>query len=226
MSTPRASHMIRSLETAWRGIQERHPDVPDCVLITADPGARKCYGWFAAERWTPKAAPAAPTGAALDASATPATPPAAIHEVLIAGNRLRTAEGVLETLIHEAGHALNRARCVVDTDKTGRRHNRKFAAAAEELGLSCAQAGCHGWAHTELLPATIAEYSDTLGALSAALAAYRHEEHPGKGKTAQRLLVARCACARPIRLSREVLEACAPTCSACGEAFALAGEEN
>jgi len=229
MATPRNSETIRHLERVWRELQRRHPELPDVLLVAADPGRREVLGWFAPERWTAVATRelTPPAAADLAAPAAPAEPPRPrVHEVLIAGSRLQDPAGVMETLLHEGAHALCRARDVVDTDKTGRRHNKKFAAAAEEMGLSVAAQGCHGLAATALTEATTEAYAEEIEQLREALAAYRSIECPGRGKAPQRLLTARCNCGKPIRLSREVFELCAPVCSACEEPFAIVEKEN
>lgn len=59
-----------------------------------------------------------------------------LAEVWVAGERL--SEGgvaVMQTLIHEAAHALARVRDITDTSNKNRYHNKNFVKLAEELGL-------------------------------------------------------------------------------------------
>jgi hypothetical protein len=69
---------------------------------------------------------------------------------MISGENLRRgAVHVVATLLHEAAHARNLGKGVLDTDVNGR-HSRKFADVAEEHGLQVVQVGWHGWTGTTL----------------------------------------------------------------------------
>jgi hypothetical protein len=74
--------------------------------------------------------------------------------VLVSGEGLqRGPVAVLGTLLHEAAHGLACARCIQDTSRQGRYHNRRYATLARELGLDVAHMQPIGWSATRwLLP--------------------------------------------------------------------------
>ncbi len=82
-----ASLLVACLERTWHAIRQRHPDVPDAVLVVASgsDGKRLNLGHFAAHRWQVAGADR--------------------HEVLVGGEGLhRGPVDVLGTLLHEAAH--------------------------------------------------------------------------------------------------------------------------
>lgn len=113
--------IIISLNRAWQAIQRNHPDVPSVMIVT---GRRRhksenstrgshCAGTWHVEGHDDKAA-----------------------EVWISGERLAEGgEAVMQTLIHEAAHALAEKRGLKDTSNKNRYHNKVFVKLAEELGL-------------------------------------------------------------------------------------------
>jgi hypothetical protein len=84
---------------------------------------------------------------------------------------------VLGTLLHEAAHALAHARGIKDTSRQGRYHNRRYAALAEELGLTVAETGAIGWSATRVPEATLIEYAGVIESLRVALTIQRRAEH-------------------------------------------------
>jgi hypothetical protein len=113
-------------------------------------------------------------GATLDLSAARRKP-----ELFVAGECL--AEGphqTLQTVLHEAVHALAHARGVKDTSRGGKYHNkREFVAFADELGLAW-PAGQRphpviGFCEVRLTEQTLADYADILAYLGAAIRLYR-----------------------------------------------------
>lgn len=56
---------------------------------------------------------------------------------------------VIETIMHEIAHAANHENGVKDCSVSGR-HNKKFKAMAEHIGLDVADDGKHGWTATTL----------------------------------------------------------------------------
>jgi hypothetical protein len=171
-ATTSASKIIGLLEDAYRVLQAGTPDLPE-VFFKLDHGRRafsQTWGHFAPEAWTADGKPR--------------------HEVMIASECLAAgAEQVLQTLIHEAVHALAEARGVKETSRQGRYHNRKFVALAEELGLTydCDRnRGADGqlvpdtrigWSHVVLTPETRTRYMGLLDLLRKEITAYR-----GSGK--------------------------------------------
>ena len=91
------------------------------------------------------------------------------------------AEGprqTLQTMLHEAVHALAHARRVKDTSRGGKYHNkREFVALAGELGLAWPQGQrphpVIGFSEVTLTEQTLADYADTLAYLGAAIRLYR-----------------------------------------------------
>jgi hypothetical protein len=126
------SPVMTALEVAYRMIQAEYPDAPDVTIVIK----RDSKAWghtTVAQVWG-------------DAKAEQAHR----YEVMISGENLRRgAADVAATLIHEAAHARNLARGIRDTDVNGR-HNLKFKAAAEEMGLTVVEIGWHGWTGTNL----------------------------------------------------------------------------
>src|SRR5699024_2599311 len=90
--TDPGSITVAAIEAAWRAIQERHAEVPDVVVVTgAGADYRKntvLWGHFHAEQWN--------------------TDGGTRHELLISGESLsKGSRHVLETVLHEAVHAIN-----------------------------------------------------------------------------------------------------------------------
>jgi len=113
--------IVTVLNRAWSAIQRNTCDVPAVMIVT---GRRRhksentTRGSHCADTWHADGHDAK------------------LAEVWISGERL--AEGgtaVMQTLIHEAAHALAKAREIKDTSNRGRYHNREFVKLAEELGL-------------------------------------------------------------------------------------------
>ena len=121
------SRIIAALERAWAAIQDRHPDVPDVVIVTGagsnqkgTPEGYRLRGHHWPERWV------------LEAGTGTRTP-----ELFVAGELLSAGgRAVLEVMLHEAAHALAARRGIKDTSAAGNRyHNKRFVALAAELGL-------------------------------------------------------------------------------------------
>ena len=112
--------IVGRLNDVWRSIQSHHPDVPDVFIVTKASGRSRrglTFGHYHAGQW--------------DVAET-TTP-----EVMLSGECLHSgAEQILQTLIHEAVHALAKAREVQETSRQGRYHNHKFVNLANELGLA------------------------------------------------------------------------------------------
>jgi hypothetical protein len=197
-----ASALVASLEHAWTAIQAQHPQVPHAVLVVASGHAGKhlALGHFAPHRWR-----VAQTDR---------------HEVLIGAEGLRRGPvDVLGTLLHEAAHGLAAVRSVKDTSRQGRYHNRRYAALADELGLTVEHAEVLGWSTTSVPQPTAAAYAAQLAELAAALVLWRRAEPPPATGKARNLLACACACPRRIRVARSVLDQAPILCAACGDPF-------
>jgi hypothetical protein len=199
--------LLTALETAWAAIRDRHPDVPDAVLIVGSGSPAKGsqsmkWGHFASLRWQ--------------------SGDTQLPEVLVSGEGLsRTPAEVFTTLLHEATHGLAEARGIRDTSRQGRWHNKKFATLAAELGLSARKDDKLGYSPCTLTDQAAVDYGDTLISLTAALKAFRHPEiNAGKQRTNNNNGVsAECECPRKIRLSVTAFEEGPIVCAACQAAF-------
>lgn len=224
------SPAVKAIETAYRAIRRRHPDVPAATIVVK----RDSRAWghtTVAKVWGPKAATKADR-----------------LEIMISGENLtRGAQAVVATLLHEAAHARDLAAGIHDTDVNGR-HNRKFAESAELLGLTVKDAGRLGWTLTSMTKDQAAAWSAVIAIVARGLdkAAHAHTPvrvNPTTGKPVaippaaggaptgiagprtrtgnRNLLRAVCGCGKVIRVSASVLADCQPTCQACGKPFAV-----
>lgn len=216
-----ASAVVRALEDAWSAIQQRHPEVPS-VYVTVGMGSTAAglkLGHFGSFRWH-----------------TDDDDPGA-HELFIGGEGLRRGPSeVLNTLLHEAVHALATARDIKDTSRQGRYHNGEFMKLAKELGLE--PTGADNGDCT-VPDATEIEYMDVLTHLSTELDRWRESEFgidwdqltaEGSGDTVKIVRkppsteprtksVVSCDCDRRIKIAKAVLEAGPITCGICGTPF-------
>lgn len=162
-----ASKIVSLLEDAYKVLQDRTPDLPE-VFFKLDHGRTlnaQVWGHFSPNAWTADGAPR--------------------HEVMIASECLAAgAEQVLQTLIHEAVHALAEARGVKETSRQGRYHNKRFIALAEELGLTYDTPRNYvdgklvpderiGWSHVVMTQETTVRYMGVLDLLRKEITAYR-----------------------------------------------------
>lgn len=209
------SQLIAALEGAWACIQERHPEVPAVLFITGEGSSGSKKGHFAANRWCEAG-----------------QEKGQLHELFVSGEQL--AEGpamVLQTLLHEAAHALAEVRGIKDTSRQGRYHNRRFLALAEELGLTTdlEPHPTYGLAFVAWTPEALEAYDAEVKALGAAIrhhyarvqtsnvAGDEQDDKPAKPRTRWE-----CGCEpepRVIRMSKATAEAGLVVCSICMLAF-------
>lgn len=221
MQTAIASPMISALETAWAGIQIHHPEVPSVYLILGsgvEERRNRVMGSFAPERWNPRG-PTPPIDAL--------NRPVRLSEVFLAGETIQAGvEEVLGTLLHEAAHALCRARAQADTSRAGRYHNGKFQAAAEELLLTCTK-GKQGWDQTALTEGARERYRMEMSVLDHALSFYRgagakDEDEKKDKKPATSRVALTCSCEpeprRVLIVPAQALEGMI-TCGKCHDSF-------
>jgi len=198
-----ASLLLAALECTWQTIRQRHPDVPEAVLVVASgaEGKRLNLGHFAPHRWQVNGADR--------------------HEVLVGGEGLQAGPtDVLGTLLHEAAHGLAQARSIQDTSRQGRYHNRRYATLAAELGLEVASVKPIGWSATTVPAPTANLYAGQLEDLAAALVLWRRHEHRiGTGGRSRNLLAAACGCGRRIRVATAILAQAPIVCGACQQPF-------
>lgn len=220
--TDTGSRIVLALEAAWRDIQQRHEEIPAVVMITGTArqlgGDRWGHHW--PDRWH----------YAQNDRRDP--------ELFIAGELLaHGGRRVLQTLLHEATHALAHVRQIQDTSRQGRYHNRRFVQLAGELGLDppATTDKTRGLNAAELGDTTAETYRDTITSLDRAIVAYL-EEHPeltggngGAGGTGKgsgrggRRLATECACTPPrrLQLTPKAIDEGPVICGLCGEPFEL-----
>jgi len=212
--------LIAALTVLWNAIREKHPAVPSVVLLPAPSLTRKMnvLGHFAPLRW----------------KARRAKDNERLHEVVVVAEHLnRGAVDILETLLHEASHAMNFARGVKDCGKS-QHHNALFKEAAEELGLEVARIPNYGWAQTSLARGTASRYRVGLSELRTVLI---HRHRPlvltgtaqgdgaapdGEEGPRSRHLKATCGCPFVIRVAKKTLENTTVRCETCGMPFRVA----
>lgn len=114
------STIIQELEAAWKAVQGYHPDLPDVIITSSrrrHRSEKKTRAQHCAETWS-------------------AGGEKRLAEVTVFGERLADGPAeVMQSLLHEAAHALAHTRGIKETSNKNRFHNRRFVALAEELGL-------------------------------------------------------------------------------------------
>lgn len=217
--------LIQALSAIWRTIRLLHPDVPSVVLIPAPAAKKNVLGHFAPLRWRPNVATSEVT---------------TLHEVVVVAEHLnRGAEEILETLLHEAAHALNFERGIKDCTAS-QYHNARFKGAAEEMGLTVCQVRHYGYAVTALAEGTVEDYHDEVERLREVLVHRVTWKAPTTGpsttgdddtrdpdttttggRSKNRYLKAVCGCEPPfvIRVARGTLAGTVIRCESCGHEF-------
>lgn len=234
------SNLTEALEQGWKGIQKRHPEIPDVVVVVGpvslSRGKADRYGHYAPGRW--------------DVQGNRR------HEVLISAEGLnRGARQIFRTLLHESVHASCAARGLKDTSRGGRYHNGTFKAEAESFGLETDQDSVIGCVTPNITDAAASEFSKEIARIESALTLFRREElddeilefayfllallrwlgHDVDGRLAVSMVPVRkrqksaaagnnpvkasCGCGRSIRVFPSVLAEAPITCGNCGEEF-------
>lgn len=230
MTTQEGTRIITALESIWGAIQRHHPDVPDVVIVTGTGQKRRSskrltLGHHAADRWQ-------------DATAAGRR-----AELFVSGEAIaKGGEVVVETMLHEAAHALAAVRSIQDTSCAGRWHNRKYAALAQELGLEPPKRAAKvvGFSEALITAATVNRYAAQIRKLDAAALAHieapeddeaepgedqeQDENNPGprggRGRAGKRLAV-ECSCETPRRMqvTPAFLEEAPVLCGRCRQEF-------
>ncbi len=158
------SQIIKALEEAWAGIRKLNPDVPDVIIITGSglSGGQSKWAHFWRERWADKVA---------DDKVSDKRP-----EMFVAGERLACgAELTIQSMLHEAAHAVAYVREIQDTSRQGRYHNREFVKISNELGLDYMHE-CPdkiiGFSAVELTADAKVKYKDLIAKLDTAIKVY------------------------------------------------------
>ena len=167
------SRIIAALERAWAAIRDRHPEVPDVVIVTGAgnnqkglPEGYRLRGHHWPERWVTDRA---------DRHRMP--------ELFVAGELLAAGgRAVLEVMLHEAAHALAVIREIRDTSAEGNRyHNKRFVSVAQELGLRGPDRPekVVGWSDCRITDETAAAYDDVISAINSARLPFLPDGIPG-----------------------------------------------
>lgn len=181
------THIIQTLNAAWQVVQRQNPEVPAVMIVT---GRRRhksegnIRGQHCGDTWH------------VDGQEERQA------EVWISGERL--AEGgreVMQTLLHEAAHALARARDIKDTSNKNRYHNKIFVKTAEELGLKGPESSggpALGYSNCVITDSTVKLYAAAIASLDDAcknfVAPSLTEEEQ---KTRKPVVKAYCECPEP-----------------------------
>lgn len=166
--------IVETFEGIWQVIRSHHPELPNVVIITGTGSDQKKPVLKAGHHWD---------------SRWHHDPTREVWgELFITGERLNDGGSlIVETLLHEAAHALARVRGIKDTSDEGRYHNRRFVQLAEEMGLlPCVQKkGRNGFNDCKISPATIERYAEVIAELDAANLPYLTlpGEAPGSRRT-------------------------------------------
>lgn len=165
--TGTGSQIVKAIEAAWKDIQANHKEIADVVVVTGSGWHQKGHDrWahFWPNRWQEKT--------------EGDTPPPSNRkpELFVAGQLLKEpGRRIMQTLLHEAAHALNFARTIQDCNVNGR-HNLKFVAAAKELGDEWPEGQAphktHGFSGVLITEAAAERYAETIDALESARLAH------------------------------------------------------
>ena len=97
-----------------------------------------------------------------------------IHEILLSGESLKRGPvATIGTLIHELAHAYCHENEIKDTSDSGRWHNKKFKAVAEDMGLAIERADRIGFSVTTVPEPTQEKYKQAIEDLGGAIQAWR-----------------------------------------------------
>lgn len=242
--TETGSQLVAALENVWHAIRSQHPEVPDVVIITGSGSGMLGLTWghFWNKAWSNGRFIVDSNGVAERARK---------HELFVSGETLGVgAVKTLQTMLHEASHALAAARDVKDTSRQHRYHNRRFLEIARELGLDYrreAPDATQGFSSVEITDAARSTYADEIAALDEAIAlsmelpewarllggslggtsggdAHGRKRPRDPQRKSTSLAKATCDCGRIIRVSKSVLDQAPITCGDCGSDFTAQDE--
>jgi hypothetical protein len=126
--TPLLDESNRLLGEAIKHFKLKVP-LNNIIVTIQSKGRKQALGWFWQSRWKERKT--------------------VMHEINLSAEYLKE-HNMGETLLHELAHAENHHNKIEDTDKTGRRHNKKFKTQAEALGLTVTKSASLGFAFTDL----------------------------------------------------------------------------
>jgi hypothetical protein len=216
------SHVVAALENAYAALRRRWHELPPVVITVFYDRHRSVRGYFWDGQWR--------------SAANPMLPELHVDSTILGD----PPEAILKTLVHEAAHALAKARSVNDTSREGRYHNQRFADLAREMGLEVTTDRQIGFRTPALQPAWLAgAYAPLIQVIAAASRRLWQDDRfagiSGAGSVRGanvspvttsgpkgRLIKAVCRCSPPriIRVARSTLDAAPIQCTACGGEFA------
>jgi len=202
--------LVDTLNQAWTQIRKVYPEIPEAVVLVATGGRRATttFGWFVGETWIEIDPEDKQTMKGEHA----------IHEITLVAEQLhRGGLAVFTTLLHEGVHGLAKARGIKEV--SGKRHNRKFAQLAEDVGMKGPVEADEkiGWSKCTLRPETVSLFKPEIDAIDKALDVCRIVKID-KPKPAVKK--AKCEC-REANLSKKFLDAGAVICGLCMAKFEL-----
>lgn len=207
MDTEIGTHeLVGEITATWRQIQLRHPELPAVMFTLGEgggPDGRQRLGHFLAGGWVRRGSEDR------------------VHEVFVGAEGLAAgAEELLDTLLHEAAHALAHVRGVQDTSRQGRYHNARFRDVAREIGLVCTQSAGDGWAQTQLDDTTRARYTRQVTRLDKAIGGHRVTRMRRRRRASSNNGTALvCDCGRKVRVAPSIAALGPILCGVCDAAF-------
>lgn len=165
--TETGSQLVAALETVWATIRQHHPEVPDVVIITGsgNEGLGLVWGHYGHDFWRNGRFRVNGEGV-VERDRKP--------ELFVSGQTLGVgAVKTVQTMLHEASHAVAAARGVKDTSRQNRYHNRRFREIAEELGLAYEYERPHdvlGFSQVTITEVTRQKYAAVIAQLDEAIA--------------------------------------------------------
>lgn len=221
MSTPSISAVAAALEELWAAVRAQHPEVPEVILVPGASGSARgsmLWGHHWAGRWL--------------------VGETRVPEIMVSGEGFsRGPVEMLDTVLHEAAHALAKVRGIKDTSRQGRYHNELYKAVALEFGLVVEKDPRNGWTMTSVRDETAARYEPQVKALADVLGFERIPEPRGgrggrnaggEGEASNNngVVLVCPACERKIRLSMTSLDVGPIGCVPCSAIFEPKEESN
>lgn len=126
--------VLDELHRAFDYFNEEFVDgvLPKVIITIQESGRKNALGWYGKGFWSDKAC----GGSACEIN-------------ISAEHMNRSADSILETLLHEMAHLYNSIKKIRDVS-SGQYHNKKFKTAAELFGLDVEKGGTRGWSWTTL----------------------------------------------------------------------------
>lgn len=228
--------VAEALQNGWNIIRANHADVPPVMMITGRgfQGKVQKWGHFHAGQWgwdetkTIQEVRERVEGGKPLVTEKTSTERVTVPELFIAGERIsQGGRLVMQTMLHEAAHAVAWTRKVQETSGNGRYHNRKFAAICEEHGLIRPEVPSKaiGYSQCEITDETAEQYAMWIGAFDGLPALEMTSMAAavglvGRGRGGKRLGVeCQCVPARRLQISPKALETGGIICGVCEERF-------